>query len=162
MSITYVEKGRGLHEAISKAGHWLREVDGVWESSNDVLVQSIIDSYEPLPEIQASMWAKIKEERDRRQSLGVKVGANHFHSDIDSRIKQLALVLFGANIPANLQWKTMEGNFVTMSQSLALSIFSLTALSDQKIFAAAEIHKANMLASLEPEKYNYLINWPED
>jgi hypothetical protein len=43
--ITYTEKGAGLHEAISRAGHWLMQKDGVWVSSNDTAVQAIIDGY---------------------------------------------------------------------------------------------------------------------
>ena len=43
--IAYTEKGAALHAAIAKAGHYLREENGVWVSSNDVAVQAIIDSY---------------------------------------------------------------------------------------------------------------------
>lgn len=45
MTIQYTEKGFGLHRAISDAGHWLRQVDGVWLSSDDAAVQAIIDGY---------------------------------------------------------------------------------------------------------------------
>ncbi len=43
--ITYTEKGIGLHEAIRAAGHWLRQENQVWVSSNDTAVQAIIDAY---------------------------------------------------------------------------------------------------------------------
>lgn len=43
--IIYQEKGPGLHEAVSLAGHWLREENGVWVSSDDAVVQAIIDGY---------------------------------------------------------------------------------------------------------------------
>ena len=42
--IQYTEKGYGLHNAIRAAGHWLREENGAWVSSNDEAVQAIIDS----------------------------------------------------------------------------------------------------------------------
>ena len=45
MSIVYVDKGFGLHLAISAAGHWLVDRDGVWVSSDDTAVQAIIDGY---------------------------------------------------------------------------------------------------------------------
>lgn len=45
MAINYTEKGAGLHEAITAAGHWLAQVDGVWQSSDEVAVQAIIDGY---------------------------------------------------------------------------------------------------------------------
>jgi hypothetical protein len=43
--IQYIEKGHGLHTAITSAGHWLMQVDGVWLSSDDAAVQAIIDTY---------------------------------------------------------------------------------------------------------------------
>ncbi len=43
--IEYIEKGIGLHEAITAAGHWLHHIDGDWKSSNDAAVQPIIDGY---------------------------------------------------------------------------------------------------------------------
>lgn len=46
--IIYSEKGIGLSDAVRAAGHWLVEKDGVWISSNDVVVQQIIDDYDPL------------------------------------------------------------------------------------------------------------------
>ncbi|HLO63165.1 MAG TPA: hypothetical protein VK165_09405 [Azonexus sp.] len=43
--INYTEKGIGLHRAVVAAGHWLMEIDGVWQSSDDTAVQAIIDAY---------------------------------------------------------------------------------------------------------------------
>lgn len=43
--IKYTEKGSGLHEAIRKVGHILREENGTWTSSDDKAVQAIIDGY---------------------------------------------------------------------------------------------------------------------
>lgn len=45
MSINYTEKGAQLHAAIRNAGHWLREENGQWVSSNDEAVQAIIDGF---------------------------------------------------------------------------------------------------------------------
>ncbi|QDF95194.1 hypothetical protein CJ010_00815 [Azoarcus sp. DD4] len=45
MTISYIEKGIGLHHAIEAAGHRLRQVDGVWISTDDAAVQAIIDGY---------------------------------------------------------------------------------------------------------------------
>lgn len=45
MTVQYTEKGYQVHSKIQAAGHWLRQENGVWISSNDVAVQSIIDSY---------------------------------------------------------------------------------------------------------------------
>lgn len=107
-------------------------------------------------------WQSIKAERDRRKSQGgVKVGTKWFHSDDGSRIQQIGLVMMGAGIPANTQWKTMDGSFVTMTQTLAGQIFQASAANDMAIFAAAEAHKAAMEASADPASYNFSTGWPK-
>jgi hypothetical protein len=107
-----------------------------------------------------TMWQKIKDERDRRQASGVKVGENWFHSDNSSRIQQIALVIFGANLPENIMWKTLNGAFVEMTPTLAVQLFQSSAASDMAIFAVAEYHKAAMILAPNPDTYNYLTGWP--
>lgn len=118
----------------------------------------------PLIERQAQAWERIKQERDRRKYLGVKVGAHWFHSDDPSRIQQLALAMMGAAIPAGLQWKTLTKTdqpvFVDMTPALASGIFQATAASDAAIFAAAEAHRVAMEASDTPESYDISAGWP--
>ena len=158
--INYTEKGAGLHEAVRKAGYSLREENGVWVSDNDSAVQAIIDAYDPIPLVKIAKWEEIKAERDRRQFLPITVNGKQFHSDQNSRIQQIGLVMMGANIPANLQWKTMDDTFVTMTQALAGQIFSVTATHDQAVFAAAETHRAAMLQSSDPASYDFSSGWP--
>ena len=110
----------------------------------------------------ADIWEKIKAERDRRtEQGGYKAGTKWFHSDQKSRSQQLGLVLIGANIPANLQWKTMDGSFVTMTQTLAQQVLAAAAASDQAIFAAAEAHRQAMEASADPAAYDFSTGWPK-
>lgn len=109
----------------------------------------------------AHAWGRIKAERDRRKAGGVKIGDKWFHTDDASRIQQLALVMMGAGLPAGLQWKTMDGSFITMPPRLAQQIFAGSAASDQAIFAVAETHRAAMEASTDPASYNYLTGWPK-
>jgi hypothetical protein len=111
--------------------------------------------------IRNEIWLKIKAERDRRKEGGVLVESKWFHSDDTSRIQHLGLVLFGPNIPANLMWKTMDGTFVLMTQSLANNIFASIATKDQNIFKLAEEKKQQMIASNDPESYDYLTGWPK-
>jgi hypothetical protein len=115
-----------------------------------------------LPAVSASdIWKKIKDERDRRiNSGGYKVGAKWFHSDLLSRSQQLGMVILGASIPANLQWKTMDGSFIAMTQELAGQVFAAATASDIAIFTAAEAHKAAMEANADPAAYDYLTGWP--
>lgn len=112
-------------------------------------------------ELQAAARAGIKAERDRRKAGGVKVGAKWFHSDDGSRIQQMGLVMTGASIPTGLQWKTMDGSFITMTQALAGNVFAATAASDQAVFAAAETHRVAMEASADPASYDYSGGWPK-
>ena len=119
----------------------------------------------PTPEQnKARAWEAIEGERDRRKAGGVKVkvgGVNKwFHSDDASRIQQMGLVMMGASIPADLQWKTMDGSFVAMTQALATSVFGAAAASDQVIFGAAEGHRVAMEASADPASYDYSTGWP--
>lgn len=110
----------------------------------------------------AYKWDAIKIERERRtEHGGYKVGEKWFHSDQKSRSQQLGLVLLGASIPAGLQWKTMDGSFVTMTQQLAGQVLAAAAASDQAIFAAAEAHRQAMEASADPATYDFSTGWPK-
>lgn len=117
---------------------------------------------EQLPPLtSAEVWERIKGERDRRKAGGVKVGDKWFHSDDGSRIQQMGLVMMGASITANLQWKTMDGSFITMTQAVAQSVFASVAASDQAIFAVAEGHRVALQASADPAVYDYSTGWPK-
>lgn len=83
-----------------------------------------------------------------------------FHSDFLSRSQQIGLLLLGANIPAGMQWKTMDKSFVTMTQALASQIFAAAAASDGAIFAACENINNAMLASADPANFDITIGWP--
>lgn len=110
----------------------------------------------------AQVWERIKSERDRRtEQGGYKVGTKWFHSDQKSRSQHLGLVLLGASIPANLQWKTMDGSFVTMTATLAQQVLAAAAASDQAVFTAAETHRVAMEASADPASYDYSGGWPK-
>lgn len=114
-----------------------------------------------LAEAKINAWLGIKAERDRRKTGGIEVGAKWFHSDDGSRIQQIGLVMMGANLPAGLQWKTMDGSFITMTPALAQQIFTGQAASDQTIFAVAEAHRGAMEASADPATYDYSTGWPK-
>lgn len=115
-----------------------------------------------IDEIRQQKWNLIKIERDRlTENGGYKVGTKWFHSDQKSRSQQLGLVLLGSNIQANLQWKTMDGTFVPMTQQLAEQILAASAASDQAIFATAEAHKTAMQSSADPAAYDISTGWPE-
>ena len=123
------------------------------------MIITIDESRMPVSATSAA-WEHIKAKRNAAQAGGVKVGEHWFHSDSDSRIQQIGLVMMGANIPANLQWKTMSGAFVTMTPMLAWQIFAATAAHDQAAFSAAEQHRIAMESSADPAAYDYSAGWP--
>ena len=109
----------------------------------------------------AAAWEAIKAERDRRMAeSGYLVGEHWYHSDQASRTQQLGLVLLGAAIPPGLRWKTMDGTFVPMTQTLAQQILAAAAASDQAIFLVSETHKAAAEASADPAAYDFSVGWP--
>lgn len=131
----------------------------------DVANGKIVILPQPVPglsETKVTQWQAIQTKRDHHTNTsGYKVGDKWFHSDPKSRNQQLSLVLLGENIPANLQWKTMDGSFVTMTPQLAREILAASTASDQAIFAAAEAHRVAMEASAEPASYDFSEGWPE-
>lgn len=108
-------------------------------------------------QIQAVRWTKIKQKRDElTDNGGVLVSGKWFHTDTKSKQQQMALTMLGAAIPANLQWKTMDGSFITMTQTLAGQLFAAQIGREQTIFAHAEILKADINADINagwPARY---------
>jgi hypothetical protein len=131
----------------------------VWQGGNPLPSKADLDLL-VIEKIKVRQWKVIQEIRDAKKDGGVKVGNNWFHSDPTSRIQQLGLVMFGANLPPGIMWKTLSGNFVVMTPTLAQQIFMAVAMSDQQIFAVAEQKKAAMLASADPLNYNQDAGWP--
>ena len=113
-----------------------------------------------LTALRAAHWEDIKAERDRRtQQGGYQVAGKWFHSDTFSRTQQMGLVMMGAGIPGGLQWKTMDGSFITMTQTLAGQVFAAAAASDAALVARAEQIKAAM----EADPVNFSLasqTWP--
>lgn len=134
---------------------------GLWDAyvSGDVLPQPT------LAERRVARWEEIKAHRDHLSDAGgytVTVGGvpKWFHSDGKSKTQQLGLVMAGAGIPQGLQWKTMDGSFVTMTQALAGAIFQAAMAQDAAIFQVAETHRAAMEAAADPDAYDFSGGWP--
>lgn len=97
----------------------------------------------PDEEIAATRWEKLKQLRDEKIGGGVKVGDKWFHSDVHSKVQQLSLMLAGANLPAGIQWKTMDGSFVGMTPELAAQIYHAQMAQEQSIFLVAETKRVD-------------------
>jgi hypothetical protein len=111
--------------------------------------------------LQNNKWKEIQAYRDQRKTLGTYVGTKWYNSDDFSRIQQLGLVMMGANMPAGIQWKTMDGSFILMTPQVAQQIFFAVATNDMTIFGVAEHHRLAMLASAHPDTYDFSQGWPK-
>lgn len=118
-----------------------------------------------LTAIRERLWTQIKSHRDYIKSQGgCLVQGKWYHSDSDSKQQQIALVLLGANIPQGLQWKTLDGSFVAMTQSLAGQIFAAQVAREQSIFAVAESKRAEIqnMTIEQLEAYDVLDGFPQE
>ena len=114
-----------------------------------------------IPAARAAIWERIKAERDRRiQEQGYVAGGKRFHGDTFSRTQQMGLVMLGANIPPGLQWKTMDGSFITMTTTLAQQVFAAAAASDVALFGYAEVLRAQVNAAEDPSSVDITAGWP--
>lgn len=108
----------------------------------------------------ANLWTLIKSYRDNLiQNGGYLASGKWFHSDTLSRTQQMGLVMMGASVPA-VQWKTMDGTFITMTQTLAGQIFAAAAMQDQALFSHAELLHATVLAAEDPNSVDITVGWP--
>lgn len=133
-----------------------------WLSSKPQPTQAEIDAA-TLPAAIAQATRRIKDDRDRRKVLGCPVGSHVFHSDADSRIQQMGLVMMGASMPAGIMWRTVGGAYVEMTPTLAGQIFQAQAQRDMQLFVAAEAHIAAVSALPTAEAvlaYDYSTGWP--
>lgn len=151
--------------AINPVTHYVEEdtptlIDGVWTQQWSVVPFDAPTVAVRLQEAQDLVWKKIQLHRNNLKSGGTKVDNKWFHSDVDSRIQQLGLVMMGANVPL-VQWKTLDGTFVPMTQTLANQIFTATATLDMNLFSVAETHRAAMMQVANPNEYDYSGGWPE-
>ena len=174
IEVTWVDENDVVIKCQAYSNHpeqmaMLRADLGADAAQHEALIAAVEATYappvmSPIEQRRAAAWESIKAERDRRASLGVKVGQHWFHSDQKSRTQQLGLVLLGTSIPAGLQWKALTFTpppvFVAMTPMLAKAIVGATAASDAAIFTAAEVHRLAMEASAAPQNYDFSVGWP--
>lgn len=160
-----------LHKAggdvVATSSSPISDVGGVYRDAARVWLDpepgdgSYVSQTRDLASERGLIWTAIKEERDRRKlDGGYPVSGKWFHSDTFSRTQQLGLLLMGANIPQGLQWKTMDGSFVEMTQTLAAQVFAAAAAQDQALFAHAEALLAEVNAAQDPAAVDISVGWP--
>lgn len=121
-----------------------------------------------LAEKQAATWEKIMSERTRRENGGVLVTVSAagvtpavtkwFYTVVTERLRYMGAARKGAALTP-VQWKTMDGTFVTMDSTLVGAVIDAIEAADRTNFANAETHRTNMLAAADPTTYNYSTGW---
>lgn len=115
-----------------------------------------------LPRIQNVKWNAIKAERDRRSQYGgVYVNSHWISSELGSKIAVLCYVAAGDNLPTGLEHPTMENGSMNVTKQLAQDMLSAILANESSLYVAMNTHKANMLASENPETYVFTTGWPE-
>lgn len=134
------------------------------DAGNTPLPADAPDYMSDLTATKAWMWERIKQRRDFLSDFGgysvvVDGVPKWFHSDQKSKTQQLSLVVAGASVPP-VEWKTMDGTFVTMTPALATKIFMAAFMQETSLFASAEAHKAAMEVLTDPTGYDFTSGWP--
>lgn len=128
----------------------------------------------PIADRRAAVWEFIKEERSRREVGGIQAGGHWFQTDQDSRIKFLRLdakataavaggaqstdVLTVAGQP--IYWKTTENGLVPMTVELCQGIVTAVEVLDALAYGRAEVLRAQVMASEDPESIDITTGWP--
>jgi len=107
----------------------------------------------------AAAWERIKALRGAVQAGGVQVGEKWYHTDTDSRVQQLALLSLGEQLP-EIQWKTMDNSFVALTPLIVQQIFAASIAREQAVFTRAEVLRAAVMASDDPDSIDITGGWP--
>lgn len=134
-------------------GEWLQQ----W--------QEIDLTLEELQILRTAHVNEVKILRDRKTAQGgfpvvVNGTTKWFHSDPLSRTQHLGLMILGSNMPSNIQWKTMDGSFVTMDPSIVTSIFASATQQDIALFNHAQTLIDQVNAAQDPTTVDINAGWP--
>jgi len=136
--INYSEKGAGLHQAITDAGHKMTNRNGIWVSKNEAAVQAIIDAYDPLPEAKARARKLVLKEASKRVAAiypfinpekDEAIGLYNFTLDMYKLIKPASRNALTGNLLA------FKGIYDTAKQKNA----GINAMTDWKLIDALDV-----------------------
>lgn len=115
-------------------------------------------------EVIARLWGLIKERRQRCTEGGAKIsisGVDRWvHTDLFSRTQWIGMVLLGAGLPAGLTWKTMSGDFVTLTPTIVQQVFAAILSKEAAAFARGEELRAAINGASDPLTVDITAGWP--
>lgn len=113
----------------------------------------------------ADVWVMIKAHRAQMNASGVFVAGDWYHTDAET-LAQYAIMYSAIAVNSlpdiyvfNPRWKTMSGDFKTMTVALLKRIINTGMRNAAINFAIAERHKAAMQLVSVPSKYDYSTGW---
>lgn len=114
--------------------------------------------------VKASVWNRIKTERDRRRFEGGIFVSGHWFLSTPVAAAEYSTIV-NLELPEETilrtNWRTMDGAEVPMSPALARQIIVAGFSRDAAIDDAATAHKMDMEASQDPSAYNFSNGWPQ-
>ena len=94
--------------------------------------------------VAAVRWEKLKQHRDHLAlEGGCFCAGKWFHSDLYSKQQQMALAMLGGSLPANLQWKTMDGSYILLTPQIVADLFAAQIAREQLLFTIAETKRVD-------------------
>lgn len=144
MTITYTEKGLWLHDYIVEQGHWLRQVDGVWVSDDDVAVQALIEEFDPLPYAKEARRLDLLAEAGRR--------AAQVYPFIDTVSDAAAFYDFAADVIATI-------NTASRNQ-LPARLATFKAIRDTAVALIAQLNASNNWQTIMAYDVVNTPTWP--
>lgn len=165
LMINYTEKGYGLHEAIKDAGHFLRQENGEWVSSNDTAVQAIIDGFsisDAANFVSGLIDDKAKSLRDK---FSKKVSASEMAAWASKKLEadKFQVSKNNADAPTLVIEAGFRGVTVQNLVNKVISNFDTTSQRESRISGVAGKHKdaVKSLASFSAiNSYDFSTDWP--
>lgn len=126
----------------------------------------------PIEERRKAKWSEVESYRNNlMQTGGFPVGSYWFHSDLLSRSQQLGLIELGklalANgvdtndpIPNSPPWRTMSGEYITLTPTLTQSLVPSFLVQEASIFAVGDFYRNLINNSDNPEYIDITVGWP--
>lgn len=132
----------------------------IYQDGKIISISNLLSADEIKQANQEMIWSAIKDKRTDNIYSGVYVASvdKWFHTDESSRIQYLALITL-PSLPDNLQWKTMDNSFITLTRPLLTELTSAMLIKEQQDFMNAERHKQLMMRVDNPLDYDYSDGW---
>lgn len=166
--INYIEKGIGLHDYIASLGlPPLEFVNGVWEHPTPEIVQPIIDSYDPLPDMRAKLHEEIANLRIEKQSKGVVYTFPDGVGTIQTRDTQDLININGLatraviSPNATFQFRDQENVTHELTATQMGDLAQTAAEFVESLYAIKWAHDAAIDAWDNTEPYDINQFWPE-